>query len=145
MKNNTQGFTLIELLVVIAIIGVLAALLIPSFSEAQKRPNDVAALQCGRAIVQGSIIYKTSNSKWPDSGTLTAADLGDDTKEACEGVRIMPYAMPTSATGTENTKINYNAQGPVFLVAKNGGTGLYAYNLSENEKLKLVKWSAYGL
>ena len=146
MKNKAQGFTLIELLVVMAIIGVLAAVLLPNFSEARKRPNDVRALQCGRAIVQSSIVYRASNGRWPDSSTLTAADLGEDTREACEGVRVMAYAVPTSATGTENTKLDYNAQGPTFMVAKNGGTGLYAYNLADNNtRLKLVKWSAYNL
>lgn len=139
MKNKAQGFTLIELLVVMAIIGVLAAVLLPNFSEARKRPNDVRALQCGRAIVQSSIVYKASNGRWPDSSTLTAADLGEDTREACEGVRVMRYGV-TSAAGTGDVKIDYNARGPAFMVASDGGTGLYAYNLMTDEKFKLMPY-----
>lgn len=139
MKNRAQGFTLIELLVVMAIIGVLAAVLLPNFSEARKRPNDVRALQCGRAIVQSSIVYRASNGRWPDSGTLTAAQLGEDAREACDGVRVMRYGV-TSATGADDVKIEYNARGPAFMVASDGGTGLYAYNLTTNEKFKLMPY-----
>ncbi len=39
-KNNNKGFTLIELLVVISIIGVLMAIIYPSFNDARKKGRD---------------------------------------------------------------------------------------------------------
>lgn len=44
MKNKKKGFTVVELVIVIAVIGILSAILIPTFVGLTKRAQD-AALQ----------------------------------------------------------------------------------------------------
>lgn len=44
-KMNKKGFTIVELVIVIAVIGILAAVLIPTFSGVIKKANESAALQ----------------------------------------------------------------------------------------------------
>ena len=48
-KTNTKkGFTIIELVIVIAVIGILAAVLIPTFSGVIEKANESAAMQAAR-------------------------------------------------------------------------------------------------
>ena len=129
--SRQQGFTLIELLVVIAIIGVLAAIFLPSYQKAQKRPYDAAALQCGRAIVTAEITRKIENGAYVnDIGTL-----GEDVKEACQdqGVRIVADVVPVTGpnTGTTNqVGVGYPQGQPPYLTFKAwhpNGSGWYFY------------------
>ena len=47
-KNTKKGFTIIELVIVIAVIGILAAVLIPTFSGVIEKANESAAMQAAR-------------------------------------------------------------------------------------------------
>ncbi len=47
-KLNKKGFTLVELVIVIAVIAILAAVLIPVFSNVISKANDSKALQNAR-------------------------------------------------------------------------------------------------
>ena len=47
-KNNKKGFTIVELVIVIAVIGILAAVLIPTFSGVINSANKSAAEQYAR-------------------------------------------------------------------------------------------------
>ncbi|AFD27429.1 type IV pilin protein [Deinococcus gobiensis] len=122
--SRQQGFTLIELLVVIAIIGVLAAIFLPSYQRAQKRPYDAAAAQCGRAIVTNETTYRIENRTF--TGDLNA--LGEDVKEACQdqGVRLGIHAGGTDpnagSQGFEGTSDNL-----AFKVWHPNGTGFYRW------------------
>ena len=70
-KNNRQaGFTLIELLVVIAIIGLLAALILPSFTQGRRKARDANRVSDMRTIQTALELYIDSNSVYP-------ASLGD--------------------------------------------------------------------
>ena len=44
-KLNKKGFTIVELVIVIAVIGILSAVLIPTFSNLTEKANESAALQ----------------------------------------------------------------------------------------------------
>ena len=44
-KLNKKGFTIVELVIVIAVIGILSAVLIPTFSNLTEKANESAAIQ----------------------------------------------------------------------------------------------------
>lgn len=144
--SRTQGFTLVELLVVIAIIAVLAAILIPTFSGAQKKPYDTAALQCGRAIVVAQTAFKVERSTY----SATLSPLGEDVAEVCQsaGMRVSPHSAPannpgaTVSMGMDASNDNYS-----FQVFHPNGSGYYKYwktspsPVAAGDRLnQLVRW-----
>lgn len=133
-SKNTQGFTLVELLVVIAIIGVLAAILIPSYNGAQKRSWDTASLQCGRAIIQGQVEFRARNGAYY---TGTPAGLNEDAGEVCAGVQVQSYAAgftPGSSVTGNNTVNGASGQYNFWVWHQRGAT---AYYTSTGDNLRL--------
>ena len=47
-QKKKKAFTIVELVIVIAVIAILAAVLIPTFSNIVDKANDSSALQNGR-------------------------------------------------------------------------------------------------
>ena len=123
-RKRTQGFTLIELLIVIAIIAVLAAIMIPSFSAARKRPYDVAALQCGKAIVAAQITYIAEHNELAASNYPGMNNA--DANEQCQNVQVSSNFGPIGTGG--NANINVGGSNYSFFVWSNSGTGVYLYN-----------------
>ena len=69
-----RGFTLIELLVVIAIIGILASVVLASFTTAQKQARDAARRQIIGNIQTAFEQYYAENGIYPENQTqITAA------------------------------------------------------------------------
>lgn len=65
MKVHRLGFTLIELLIVVAIIGILAAIAIPNFLEAQTRAKVASQNSNLRSITIALEEYQVDNSQYP--------------------------------------------------------------------------------
>lgn len=71
--GKNAAFTLLELLVVIAIIGILAALLLPSLTRAQKAAQGRYCMNNGNQMIKAVHLYANDNSDWlppnPEHGT----------------------------------------------------------------------------
>jgi type II secretion system protein G len=64
MKRNS-GFTLIELLIVVAIIGILAAIAVPNFLNAQTRAKVARAISDIRSLDQAIRAYMVDKNFYP--------------------------------------------------------------------------------
>lgn len=63
-----RGFTLVELMVVIAVIALLAGIVLPALSEAQRQAKALVAAANQRQIVLAATGYSTdSNDRYPES------------------------------------------------------------------------------
>ncbi len=60
-----KGFTLIELLIVVAIIGILAAIAVPNFLNAQMKAKIAKVESELRTINEAYTTYKLDNNAWP--------------------------------------------------------------------------------
>lgn len=82
-----RAFTLIELLIVVAIIGILAAIAVPNFLEAQTRSKVARAQSELRTLVTGLEAYHVDNNAYP---YVTDDDSGE---------WLMPAGYPVNRTG----------------------------------------------
>ena len=74
MKEES-GFTLLELMIVIALIVIIAAITIPSVTEAKIHANEAAALGAMRAISVAEVTYQSTYGGYaPSLANLGGAD-----------------------------------------------------------------------
>jgi type IV pilus assembly protein PilA len=62
MKRTNKGFTLVELIIVIAVIGVLAAILIPVFSNVIEKANLKSAFADARNAISNYVADHTDGA-----------------------------------------------------------------------------------
>lgn len=133
-RTRTDGFTLIEVLIVIAITGILITVTIFNLGTYRKRPNDVAALQCGKAIVTAQVTYRADHPTY----ATRATDLGEDVARPCTDIEV-DARTPSSNATTGSVTINGNADDYAFQVWSTRGLNVFAESYLARINLKKLE------
>ena len=127
-KHVARGFTLVEILIVVVILGILAAIVIPQFtnaSESAKSSSLVSQLQTIRSQLE---LYQVQhNGNYPDLSVASTIDADANTWN--------PLTKPTDIDGTIN--VATGAFGPYLQQSPSNGfiasTGTPGLNITVNQ------------
>jgi general secretion pathway protein G len=102
MKSRKSGFTLVEILIVVIILGILAAVVIPQFSDASDDTRSSSAMTNLKTIRSQLQLYKAQHTEsWPtDFGNQMTlfTDAGGVTNASQTAVyRFGPYLLRVPA------------------------------------------------
>ncbi len=112
IKNKQQGFTIVELLIVIVVIGILAALVITTFTGIQQKARNTERETDVKALHSQIEAYYAQNGYYPDINNVTTTDL--------KGLDADALLPPNSTTGINATAATIDSY--AYIAAPSGCT-----------------------
>ncbi len=103
LKRKQQGFTIVELLIVIIVIGILAALVLVTFTGVQQKARNTERQTDVKAVASHLEVYNAQNGFYPTFGnvndlTWVQANLKGLDKEALRDPKGTLYTVLASST-----------------------------------------------
>lgn len=144
-KTNKKGFTIVELVIVIAVIAILAAVLIPTFTNVVEKANQSAALQnCRNELVEVKAAYAIKGEDVPEGVIF---EYGNYRFKYEKGELVA--TTDTAGAATELNNVSVYCNGVSSSIGKNGADSTrdmvtIKYNRSTNNAATLVIYNENG-
>src|SRR3989344_6060104 len=115
LKRKQSGFTIVELLIVIIVIGILAALVLVTFTGVQQKARNTVRVTDVKGVASHLEVYNAQQGYYPTATNLnTAAFISGQLKGLDPGATCDPHdtnvATPPctfSGTGSTSQKFGY--------------------------------------
>lgn len=112
MKFKNKGFTIIELMVVVAIIGILAALITISFSDARAKSRDGRRMEDLKSLSNAFNLYYSQFHRFPDTGGWDI-ELDGTISDSVSDTLILNNSMPAPIRDPLSPGTDYVYNSPV--------------------------------
>lgn len=131
MKTRKSGFTLIEILIVVIILGILAAIVIPQFTEASSDAKESSMVSNLQTLRSQMGLYKVQhNDQYPntaDAGVTIDADVANfiarlTSKTLVTGAIDAAGEFGPYMPNVPENPFQFNAAAPLFRFGADPGT-----------------------
>lgn len=127
-KFNKRGFTIVELVIVIAVIGILAGVLIPTFSSITQRAQQTAAMQ--EATSGRDALLALTSGSMPEDTYFFVGDH-DETTNVLDTKFVFKYSAGAMVAEDESDSRTIQQYDSKTLNTTYGFTGYHAMYVSD--------------
>ncbi|OGL30484.1 hypothetical protein A3F37_01260 [Candidatus Saccharibacteria bacterium RIFCSPHIGHO2_12_FULL_41_12] len=115
LKNKQQGFTIVELLIVIVVIGILAALVVTTFSGIQQKARDKERQTDIGALHSQLEAYYAQNGSYPALAEVNTGSWRTDNMKGLDSAALQDPkgSAQTLAAAASATEYGYATNGGV--------------------------------
>ena len=132
LKSKQQGFTIVELLIVIVVIGILAALVITTFTGIQKKARDTERTTDIKAMHGQVEAYYAQNGNYPTLAHMNDSGWRGTNMKGLDAEALKdPKGAAQTLVGAAAANAYSYAVGPADCVdGTDAGTGCATYTLT---------------